>query len=172
MNKRHFAASVTLLLLSIQVALCTSGKDSRKPCATTTSRKGVARRATPAYLSYMPFDVQTSRAISRERFIYGLHATIRNGFDPAAAKRIGVVRLTSPADISTFKSLLKDSHNMTNTAPFGEPRLLFEADNGETQIFVCAGGSASRGTHQWQMSPQDSTKLRQMLNHLYPEAPQ
>ena len=147
-------------------------------CCTLLILSGTASRAdapkasqnsVPAYLDYTPFDWEDFLAITRQELLDGLHKTIRVGLDKAQAADTykNVVQLNDPAQINALKALLRNRHNMLATPLFGEPRLLFEADGGETQIFVTASGIASQGSEQWRMSAKDFAQLKQILDGVY-----
>ena len=168
-----------LLLMLASSGFCISGDSASKYANQSTSKKYVALKTdgaytVPAYLDYRPFGGgDYSNVMAREEFADGLHKAIRIGLDKAQAgsTRIDIVLITSPADIQVFRALLTHRQNVLPVKAFGDTRLLFDADNGETQVFVDQGGVVSQGTQLWQLSPQDFAQLKQILSRVYAAIP-
>ena len=127
----------------------------------------------PAYLSYTPFEWENSVAHTPQQVRDLLHESIKNGLDKsqATATYEGVVRLTLSGDIQQYKSLLKQRDSKLKAADFGDTRLLFEADAGETQIFVDREGTVMQGNKYWRLSTAEFTQLKQMLGIFYHKMP-
>lgn len=169
MKNYQFVAFVALLSLFAQSGSYAGGSDNNIHSATDADKKDVAQSVVPAFVDYTPFQRERYGSVSRQEVADGLHKAIREGLDKA--QTTGVyntnARLTSPDDIQALRALLKAPQNITHTRSFADTRLLFDADRGETQIFVDQGGLVSQGTRLWQLSPQDFAQLRQLLKRIY-----
>ena len=164
---------VMLLVMFAQSGFCASEESLGKHSAEVVIKKDVLPGSVPAYLNYVPFGLEDARSIRRQEFADSLHKAIRIGLDKsqAGSTQISILRLTSPTDIQAFRVLLTHRKNVTSTGAFDDTRLLFDADNGETQVFVDEYGTVSQGTQLWQLSPQDFSQLKQTLNRIYSAIP-
>ena len=161
--------SVIVLSLTAQIGFCMGATN---PPAKDIPSKKVGQSSVPAYVDYTPFEWESYRTVPRQEFADGLHKAIRIGFDKAQSDdtQISMVRVSSLDDIQAFKALLKAPQNAPKVKYFGDTRFLFDADRGETQIFVDRNGIVSQGTHLWQISPADFVQLKQILKRIYASA--
>ncbi len=174
------AGFVLMVLLVAQHGFC---DDTSNPSTLTVSRKDILvkeeakkkpeRNIIPAYLNYIPFSWESFQAVTQQELVNGLHKGIRIGLgkEQATNTRKSMVKVVNPADIDTLRTLLRNRYNTSGKMFLGEPRLLFDADRGETQIFVYRTGMVSQENNQWRMSPEDFMQLKQMLNRIYENAP-
>ncbi len=169
----QLVAFAALLLMLAEDGFCSGGSDTSNHSAKVAGGKEAVQSVVPAYVDYIPFEWEDFRSVPRQEFADGLHKAVRVGLDKAQATstRISIVRLTSSNDIQAIRSLLKDNQDVPHTRIFADTRFLFDADRGETQIFVDRYGMASQGTHLWQLSPQDFAQLRQLLERIYTTIP-
>lgn len=169
----QFVAFATFLLMTAESGFCTGGGDKIGHPAKDTYNEDAVQSLIPAYIEYTSFEWETYRAVPRQEVADSLHKAIRIGLDKAQATntRISIVRVTSPGDIQELRTLLKGHQDVPHMRVFADTRLLFDADRGETQIFVDQGGLVSQGTRLWQLSPQDFARLKQVLNRIYATVP-
>ena len=167
------AAFAALLLVLAEGGFCSSGSDISNHSTKVADGKEAVRCVVPAYVDYIPFEWEDFRSVPRQEVADGLHKAIRIGIDKeqATSTRSRIVQIISLSDIQALRTLLKAPQNTTHTKSFGDTRFLFDADRGETQIFVDQGGLVSQGTRLWQLSPQDFAQLKQLLERIYTTLP-
>ncbi len=167
--KTKIIAIAAMPLLFAQGEHSVRAQDIRMSCPGCRQQKTPATKIIPAYLNYVPFEWVSFRAVTTRELVEGTHKAIEIGLDKAQRENTyrSVVRVSSPSDIDTLKSLIQNHHNLPEKTFLGEPRLLFEGGSGETQIFVYLGGTASQGTQKWQLSAEDFGKLKQVLHQIY-----
>lgn len=169
---------IPLLLLIAHNGLCAGQDGGNTSPVKATAQKAQSQEASVAstqlvYLNYTPFDWEGYVEWTPQQMRGFLHKAIKNGIDKSQSGITykSAVRVTLPADREALAKLLVNRHDVAPATGLVYARLMYEANAGETQVFVDSIGRVLQGTHQWRLSPQEFAQLKQMLGQIYHEKP-